>query len=137
MDAYFHSQITDETIKRGLMEMRVAERKRLILKGMDQRLEEPNAWFSVCLRNFRDRELEKRVTGSASVYGGYGDNRGSSRPRANPDAISHQFTAGAMDAQRAARAPGLEATGTIHNQVSAALGMPPPWATQMMALWPT
>ena len=135
-DKWFYQFVTDQKVQAEFMEMPEASRKRVVLKAMDAPPQNPNMWFNACNRNHRDRMLEQRVTGGASVYG-----QGSNRFPPLQSAAAGYSSGGApasCPAGSHSRAQPTCSTVAVtpHVQVSSCLGTPPPWAVEICDLWP-
>lgn len=69
-DAWFERHVTDPELIQGFSELPVFKRKSIVLKCMDKPPDNPNSWINACIKNHRMQDLEKRLTGNASVHSG-------------------------------------------------------------------
>jgi hypothetical protein len=67
-DTWFDQNVHEDQIKTQFMELPLWRRKTVILKCMENPPNNPASWLLACIRNYRTQELERRLTGSASVH---------------------------------------------------------------------
>ena len=67
-DAWLQQNIDDSQVLANFAELPMRNRKAIVLKTMDIPKDNPVAWIAACINNHRMREMEKRLTSSASPH---------------------------------------------------------------------
>ena len=67
-DAWLQENIDDPQVLANFADLPMRNRKAIVLKTMDIPKDNPVAWIAACINNHRMREMEKRLTSSASPH---------------------------------------------------------------------
>ena len=90
-DAWLQDNIDDPQVLTNFAELPVRNRKSIVLKTMDAPKENPVAWIAACINNHRMREMEKRLTSTASPH--QTPMRGATSPYTSAAALSQSSDA--------------------------------------------
>lgn len=127
--------VSEPQVMQDFMELPQWRRKSVILKCIEKPPENVHSWLFAVIRNFRTSELEKRLTGQASVHGhrslpppamsippgGLPATGQPQTPCTTPCAVTSQPVLPVCTFDRSARQN----------------GQPPRWSMELIAFWPT
>jgi hypothetical protein len=134
-ETWFQNNVSEPQIMTDFMELPQWRRKTVILKCIEKPPDNVHSWLVAVIRNFRTSELEKRLTGMASVHGGHG---GRSLPPAAmsipPGGLSH--ATGQETGGRGVSTTLPLATTPRSRQQGEQPGATPKWAIELIAFWP-
>jgi hypothetical protein len=137
-DAWYHDNVSDQEVKDKFMEMPIYRRKNIIIKAMDRPPDNLESWLVACHRNWGIQELEKRVTGGASVYG-----RGNYQQHAPPQGPMRSALRDGLHSPAHGSTVPSPGTGMSDHDPNGqcsmvpSSSMVPPWAPDMHACWPS
>lgn len=124
-DTWFEQNVYEDQIKTQFMELPLWRRKNVILKCMENPPNNPASWLLACIRNYRTQELERRLTGSASVH-----HRPLPSPLMQGPPLQHVVD-GCM--QHGAAGGGRPDAGV---GLPVAVGAQPAWTQPLLDCWP-
>ena len=131
-DAWFNEHVTEPQIIQDFNELPQWRRKTVVLKCIEKPPDNVHSWLVACVRNFRTSELEKRLTGSASVHTARSLQNHSTMPASGVAFPSYHVSEGVPSASSLPPSTALQV-----NRMPSKLPEQPSWATNLLSLWPS
>lgn len=135
-DQWFDANVTDSKIREDFMELPLWRRKSVVLKCIEKPPQNAAPWILACIRNYRTSELEKRLTGAASVHNSASVSYHAQVPVTS--AATGAYSAGTPGGGFGSDALSPRGSGNRgFAEVSGHSGLPvPSWSSDLLASWP-
>ena len=133
-DSWFRDNVMDMEVQQSFLELPLWCRKSIVFKSMQSPPSDAVSWFRACVRNHRTNELEKQISGGASVHRQPlpGHQSGTAFAPSTLPAMAPSWQPPAHSGHAPPRASAVPAV-TLARGESAE----PPWTRQLLGCWPS